>query len=214
MTRPILWALGVLAGAALTGGPVIERVARIGRPPAAASAPVAPEVSPGSDGSVTLAQDLSGHFRAHPQVEGQVLRMLVDTGATLCVFTREDAGRIGLRVTERDFTAQVATANGTVPAAGCGCGRCASRDHGARRRCPGAAEREPRHQPARDVVPAPPARVRGRGGPDDPARLSGGKGAALPGPLIRRQVLGQAPPLLVSVTVGSTTSGLDVTETL
>ncbi len=117
MTRPILWALGVLAGAALTGGPVIERVARIGRPPAAASAPVAPEVSPGSDGSVTLAQDLSGHFRAHPQVEGQVLRMLVDTGATLCVFTREDAGRIGLRVTERDFTAQVATANGTVPAA-------------------------------------------------------------------------------------------------
>ncbi|MCF4126994.1 retropepsin-like aspartic protease family protein [Methylobacterium sp. SyP6R] len=117
MTRPILWALGVLAGAVLTGGPVIERVARIGRAPAAASSPAAPGIPPGSDGSVTLAQDLSGHFRVHPEVEGQVLRMLVDTGATLCVFTREDAGRIGLNVTERDFTAQVATANGPVPAA-------------------------------------------------------------------------------------------------
>jgi aspartyl protease family protein len=123
VTRPILWALGVLAGGALTGGQVIERVARIGRDPApaAASRPspsqARPEAAPGSDGTVTLSQDLSGHFRAHPAVEGQVLRMLVDTGATLCVFTREDAGRIGLTLAERDFTARVATANGAVPAA-------------------------------------------------------------------------------------------------
>ncbi|QRE77466.1 retropepsin-like aspartic protease family protein [Methylobacterium aquaticum] len=119
MTRPILWALGVLAGAVVTGGSVIEQVARIGRAPAsaAASSATAPDLAPGTGGSVTLAQDLHGHFRAHPEVEGQVLRMLVDTGATLCIFTREDAGRIGLSVTDRDFTDRVATANGSVPAA-------------------------------------------------------------------------------------------------
>nr|WP_236012966.1 TIGR02281 family clan AA aspartic protease [Methylobacterium ajmalii] len=122
VTRPILWALGVLAGAVLTGGSLTERIAKIGlsRPaPAAAQASAAAPVPapPGTEASVTLAQDLSGHYRAHPQVEGRVLRMLVDTGATLCVFTREDADRIGLRVAERDFTAKVGTANGTVPAA-------------------------------------------------------------------------------------------------
>ncbi|SEP05527.1 aspartyl protease family protein [Methylobacterium sp. ap11] len=122
MTRPILWALGVLAGAVLAGGSLTERIARSGlaRPaPVTAEAAVAataPTPS-GTEASVTLAQDLSGHYRAHPQVEGRVLRMLVDTGATLCVFTREDADRIGLRVAERDFTAKVGTANGTVPAA-------------------------------------------------------------------------------------------------
>ncbi|AWB21334.1 TIGR02281 family clan AA aspartic protease [Methylobacterium currus] len=116
MTRPILWALGVLAGAALTGGSMTERFARAGHG-APAPAAEAAQVAPGSASSVTLAQDLSGHFQAYPQVEGQVLRMLVDTGATLCVFTSEDAQRIGVRVGPRDFTAQVATANGTVPAA-------------------------------------------------------------------------------------------------
>jgi aspartyl protease family protein len=116
VTRPILWALGVLAGAVLTGGSLTERIAKIGLSrPAPAAAPV--PAPPGTEASVTLAQDLSGHYRAHPQVEGRVLRMLVDTGATLCVFTREDADRIGLRVAERDFTAKVGTANGTVPAA-------------------------------------------------------------------------------------------------
>ncbi|AWN51639.1 TIGR02281 family clan AA aspartic protease [Methylobacterium sp. 17Sr1-1] len=126
MTRPILWAIGVLAGAAVTGGSMTERFARIGQDqthapvqaPAHDRAPAeAPRVAPGFESRVTLSQDPSGHFRAHPQVEGQVLRMLVDTGATLCVFTREDADRIGLAVAERDFTAQVGTANGTVPAA-------------------------------------------------------------------------------------------------
>ncbi len=43
--------------------------------------------------------------------------MLVDTGAALCVFTSEDAQRIGIRFGPRDFTARVATAYGTVPAA-------------------------------------------------------------------------------------------------
>ncbi len=116
MTRPILWALGVLATATLTGGSMTERFAKLSRGGTAPGVEAA-QVESGSASSVTLAQDLSGHFRAHPQVEGQVLLMLVDTGATLCVFTREDARRIGLMVTDRDFTARVATANGSVPAA-------------------------------------------------------------------------------------------------
>jgi len=122
VTRPILWALGVLAGAVVAGGSVTERIARSGLSGTAPltvspAAPAPVPARPGAEASVTLAQDLSGHYKAHPEVEGRVLRMLVDTGATLCVFTREDAERIGLRVTERDFTAKVGTANGTVPAA-------------------------------------------------------------------------------------------------
>lgn len=131
MTRPILWALGVLATAALTGGSMIEHVAkrvRSGPAPAAEAVQVEPgaqsDASPATGRSaqmlpapVILAQDGAGQFRANPQVEGQVLRMLVDTGATHCVFTSEDAARIGLRVSERDFTAKVGTANGTIPAA-------------------------------------------------------------------------------------------------
>ncbi|MFH6782084.1 MULTISPECIES: retropepsin-like aspartic protease family protein [Methylobacterium] len=131
MTRPILWALGVLATAALTGGSMIEhfaKPARGGPAPAASAAQVDPGAAPGeslvpgnpgqgSPAPVILAQDGAGQFRAHPQVEGQVLRMLVDTGATHCVFTSEDAARIGLRLSGRDFTAKVGTANGTIPAA-------------------------------------------------------------------------------------------------
>ncbi|TGD98796.1 TIGR02281 family clan AA aspartic protease [Methylobacterium nonmethylotrophicum] len=94
-----------------------ERFARIGRGTSPVPVAAASAAMPEGATSVTLAQDLAGHFQAHPQVEGQVLRMLVDTGATLCAFTREDAARAGIRVAERDFTVRIGTANGTVLAA-------------------------------------------------------------------------------------------------
>lgn len=57
MTRPILWALGVLAGAVLTGGSLTERIAKIGlsRPaPAAAQASAAAPVPapPGTEAKI------------------------------------------------------------------------------------------------------------------------------------------------------------------
>ena len=43
--------------------------------------------------------------------------MLVDTGATLCAITEEDAAKLGLRIAPREFTSVVDTANGTVKVA-------------------------------------------------------------------------------------------------
>jgi aspartyl protease family protein len=49
-----------------------------------------------------------------PIVNGTPLRMLVDTGASLVVLTREDARRIGINPVPSDFRATVSTANGSV----------------------------------------------------------------------------------------------------
>ena len=40
--------------------------------------------------------------------------MVVDTGATFCAFSEEDAVRAGIKVGPADFTRPVATANGTI----------------------------------------------------------------------------------------------------
>ena len=40
--------------------------------------------------------------------------MLVDTGATFCAFSEEDAARAGITVGPADFTRAISTANGTI----------------------------------------------------------------------------------------------------
>ncbi|ACL57771.1 retropepsin-like aspartic protease family protein [Methylobacterium nodulans] len=115
MTRPLHWALGVLALSACFGSGTVERVAaglRERQAPAVAATSGTSEAP-----VVTLQQDWSGHYSVHPLVEGRRLRMMVDTGATLCAFTQEDAERAGLRVSERDFRRPMSTANGVVYAA-------------------------------------------------------------------------------------------------
>ncbi len=121
MTRPIVWALGVTAAAAIWGVSLAERFRR----PVLQSADVAatsaehpaPVPARHGPGTMTLFADPQGHFSTDVVIDGQHLRMLVDTGATTCVFTYEDAKRAGLRVSERDFRVPVQTANGTAMAA-------------------------------------------------------------------------------------------------
>lgn len=67
--------------------------------------------------AIALGADRSGHFHTDAVVDGRSLKMLVDTGATLCAFTEEDAARAGLRVAPGDFTRVVETANGIVKVA-------------------------------------------------------------------------------------------------
>jgi aspartyl protease family protein len=64
--------------------------------------------------SITLAADPQGHFFAEPTVNGKPLRMMVDTGASLVILSREDAEQIGISPSPRDFTTPAATANGVV----------------------------------------------------------------------------------------------------
>jgi aspartyl protease family protein len=71
---------------------------------------------PGPTGpiSVTLAADPLGHFFVDPTVNGTRLRMMIDTGASLVILSREDARRIGINPAPSEFTIRAATANGSV----------------------------------------------------------------------------------------------------
>lgn len=66
---------------------------------------------------VALGADSRGHFITDIQINGQFLRTLVDTGASVVALSDEDARKIGLKVSPRDYTATVSTANGLAKAA-------------------------------------------------------------------------------------------------
>ena len=51
------------------------------------------------------------------RINGQELRLMVDTGASVIALTASDAARLGIRPPQRDFTVEVRTANGSVRAA-------------------------------------------------------------------------------------------------
>lgn len=114
MTRPILWALGLLASATVAGLGTGDRLAAFGLAPAR---PAASTTGPAGDPVVVLSADLRGHYTVHPSVEGRTLRMLVDTGASLVALTYEDAERAGLKPAPGAFTRPMSTANGVAMAA-------------------------------------------------------------------------------------------------
>lgn len=83
---------------------------------------VAGEVNPAlpqqrSAGEVVLRRAADGHFYADVDVNGQTIRMLVDTGATTIALSAEDAQRAGIDVDRLDFIFTVSTANGEATAA-------------------------------------------------------------------------------------------------
>ncbi len=67
--------------------------------------------------TVEVARDRHGHFLVDGLVDGQRLRFMVDTGASVIALTMTDAARLGIYPAERDFKAKVGTANGTIRAA-------------------------------------------------------------------------------------------------
>ena len=112
MTRPIVWALGMLATAALSATTTSDRLAaRLGL--AGSPSPGAP-ASAAAGQVLAISADLRGHFIVHPALNGQRVRMLVDTGASLVALRSEDAAAIGIRPQPREFNRPTSTANGTV----------------------------------------------------------------------------------------------------
>lgn len=83
--------------------------------------PVLPAASiPVVDGAVAgvaLQSGRNGHFFVNALMDGRTLPMMVDTGASSCAFSEEDAERIGIRLAPGDFTRVWNTANGTVQVA-------------------------------------------------------------------------------------------------
>jgi len=78
---------------------------------------VAVAAAPPADGmvaGVALQAGRNGHFFVNALMDGRALPMMVDTGASSCAFSEEDADRIGIRVAPGDFSRVWNTANGTV----------------------------------------------------------------------------------------------------
>jgi aspartyl protease family protein len=62
-------------------------------------------------------KDLDGHYWADALIEGRAVRVMVDTGASVVALTRDDAARLGLKLTSEDFSGSIVTASGPVRAA-------------------------------------------------------------------------------------------------
>jgi aspartyl protease family protein len=70
-----------------------------------------------SDGSVVLKADGHGHFITVAQINGEDMKVMVDTGASVLALPYEDAERLGFRLKASDFTVPVNTANGRAKVA-------------------------------------------------------------------------------------------------
>ena len=102
--------VAILLGLAVATGALVPAVMKARLPEAPAPA------TPVAAGSATVALHAvgNGHFLADVVVDGRSLRMVVDTGASLCALSEEDADRLGIRPRPGDYTREVSTANGVV----------------------------------------------------------------------------------------------------
>jgi len=115
MRSVIIFALLALAASVLvpryatrmTGGPS----------PAALAAQPLVTATPINSRSMVVPRDPSGHFQVDGRVDGRQLSFMIDTGASVIALTASDAARLGIHPAQREFVAQVRTANGTVRAA-------------------------------------------------------------------------------------------------
>jgi aspartyl protease family protein len=84
--------------------------------PASVAAPVTvPQpVAPMNGGDFTLMRAPDGHFYTDAQVNGTIIRFLVDTGATTVALTKADAAKIGIQFTAADFTETGEGAGGKI----------------------------------------------------------------------------------------------------
>lgn len=116
MTRPIVWATGTLVAITLSASFAGQRISSLMGPSASGvpSAAQARTDQPLPDRILVLHGDANGHYLVHPQVDGLVVKMMVDTGASLVALRSEDAAAIGIRPQPREFTRPISTANGTV----------------------------------------------------------------------------------------------------
>jgi aspartyl protease family protein len=119
MRSIILYSVLALLVAAITPK-LIERLGEIQPRPVAVAmraAPTPTEPTSYSSRSVTIQADRQGHFRVAARVDGRRLDFMVDTGASVIALTARDAARLGVRPLRGEYTAPVATANGTTKAA-------------------------------------------------------------------------------------------------
>jgi aspartyl protease family protein len=66
----------------------------------------------GLDDTLVLTAGPGGHYFVDAEINGETIRFLVDTGASVVALSRGDAERIGFDVNQLDFTGRARTANG------------------------------------------------------------------------------------------------------
>ena len=123
--------------------------------------------------TVEVARASSGDFDVTAQVNGARVAMVLDTGASSVVLTREDAKAAGLPLEVLAYTASIDTANGRTHAAPVTLDRIAigglvERSVDGAGRATGPAQDEP----ARHELPQPAAKLGGARRPAVAARLS------------------------------------------
>ncbi len=74
-------------------------------------------VSPVSASVAELKANGQGHFITGAEINGNTVRVMIDTGATTVALSYEDASDAGLRPGSLDFNIPVGTANGITQAA-------------------------------------------------------------------------------------------------
>ncbi len=74
-------------------------------------------VSGGNDREIRIERTAQGHFLLVGHVNGEPVRFLVDTGASMVALSRRDAVAAGLNLDNLDFNIPVQTANGIARAA-------------------------------------------------------------------------------------------------
>ena len=85
-------------------------------PNAMVAQPVAnpPPQSSAGGRTFTVRRDGRGHFQVEGRIDGRRIGFMVDTGATVIAIPEREASRIGIHLTQRDWRAQISTANGIV----------------------------------------------------------------------------------------------------
>jgi aspartyl protease family protein len=77
-----------------------------------------PAAEPSSSGrTFVVRRDNRGHYNVEGRVDGRRMEFVVDTGATIIAIPVREAARLGIHPAQRDYTAQIRTANGTIRAA-------------------------------------------------------------------------------------------------
>jgi len=120
--RSVMILAGVMIGLGTVMAQVADRMTPVSDPSTATRsyamlASTTEADASGAKRSITIPRDRRGHFEAEGRIDGQRIRFMVDTGASVIAINESSAAQIGVRPLRSDFDAAVSTANGIVKAA-------------------------------------------------------------------------------------------------
>ena len=106
----LVWPTGERAAPVRDGGQDGGAAAAPGAAEHAAAVPAAPA----GPRETVLERSLGGHFYANVEINGQLVRFLVDTGASTVALAEKDAARIGIPFSRSEFEVVGEGASGPV----------------------------------------------------------------------------------------------------